>query len=496
MIHTLSYDPATHGILVGSKYWSDFGNALPLVRNFSLGNSLSWEHPLFPGEPTRYHLLFYYLVGTLERIGFRFDWALNIPSIAGFFFLCTMIYTLSLRIFKKHLVSFLSVLFFLFNGSFSWLDFLAKHKISELPQLVHFPSFGPWSGGPIAAFWNLNIYTNQRHLALSFAVTLAIVYIIYASKTKFIPALGILLGYLLLSNQAAFAVAAISLSWLFLYSQHKLKILVSLIGFLPFAYFSFKFSQAPSLPVYSPFFLYNGPLGFWPIAKYWFLNLGAHLILIPIGFVIAPRSVRKIVFIPTLLFIISNLYRFSPDMINNHKFINFVLIIGSMFSAYVISRYKLLLILVPLLILGGVVDIFPVINDNYGNIPDWQTNPDAAYFVNHTPRKAVVLNSNWFFNPASIAGRKIFNGYSYFTWSYGYDQSTRERQAVEIYRALSLSTACQQLHAYNISYVELNHHPEEFIHPNFDLWDSLPNVYSNPTSGVTIYSTTQICPGS
>lgn len=499
MHHTLSYDSSANSILVGSKYWSDFGNALPLVRSFSYGSNWTWEHPLFPGEPTRYHLLFYYLTGMLEKVGLRFDLALNIPSILGFFFLCLMIWSMSLRLFKRHSVALLSVLFFLFNGSFSWLDFLDKYgfSLSSLKSLVHFPSFGPWNGSQISAFWNLNIYTNQRHLPLSFVVALVIIYILYSSKPKLIYFVGILLGFLLLSNQAAFGIAALFTAWLFIFSSHKFKIIVSLLGFLPFLTFSLRFTQLPNPPFYHPAFLYNGPLEFWPIAKYWFLNFGPHLILIPVGILFSLRRTWKLALPLILLFILPNLFQFSPDMINNHKFFNFFLIIGSMFSAYLIVRFKPLLILLPLLILGGIVDFFPVKNDNYGGLSDYPANPDAKFFVENTAPDSVVLNSWWLDHPASVAGRKIFMGYSYFTWSYGYDQVTREKNALQIYRATTKSSACELLNKFNISFVELNDRPESFINPNRDLWGKVfTPQYSNPSSGVNIYNIKASCPNS
>lgn len=168
-----------------------------------------------------------------------------------------------------------------------------------------------------------------------------------------------------------------------------------------------------------------------------------------------------------------------------------------MYSAYVLSKYKLLLILTPLLILGGVVDFFPVKNDTYGSLPDIQANPDAAYFLSATPPDAVVLNSYWYYHPASIAGRKIYNGYSYFSWALGYDQVTRERKTVNIYAAPDKLTACRLLKEGNVSYVELNDHPEGYILPNWDLWKiQFAPVYRNPSSGTSVYNVSTSCPNS
>ncbi|WP_460315410.1 hypothetical protein, partial [Staphylococcus aureus] len=69
MFHTFSYDGQTHSIQVAYKLWSDFGAHIPMIRSFSMGGNLSRffagtvQYPIFPGEPIRYHYLFFMLVG-------------------------------------------------------------------------------------------------------------------------------------------------------------------------------------------------------------------------------------------------------------------------------------------------------------------------------------------------------------------------------------------------------------------------------------------------
>jgi hypothetical protein len=189
MFHTLSYHDGT--FFIASKAWSDFASHLPLIRSFSLGSNFPPQYPLFPGEAIHYHFMFYAFVGLLERIGIRFDYALNIPSALGFFALLTAIYAFSWYLFRSRAVSILSTLFFLFNGSLSFLYFFYTHPfstntISDIVNLNTFPSFGPYDGRIISAFWNLNIFTNQRHFAAALAFSyIVILFFIYVNrKTK------------------------------------------------------------------------------------------------------------------------------------------------------------------------------------------------------------------------------------------------------------------------------------------------------------------------
>ncbi|TSC86331.1 MAG: hypothetical protein G01um10147_943 [Microgenomates group bacterium Gr01-1014_7] len=79
-------------MLIATKAWSDFASHIPLIRSFSLGDNFLPEYPLFPGEPIRYHFLFYAVVGYLEKLGLRIDYAFNILSALSFAFLIISIY--------------------------------------------------------------------------------------------------------------------------------------------------------------------------------------------------------------------------------------------------------------------------------------------------------------------------------------------------------------------------------------------------------------------
>ena len=232
------------------------------------------------------------------------------------------------------------------------------------------------------------------------------------------------------------------------------------------------------------------------------MNLGLHTFLVPLGILLAPKTVRNFLLGPLLaLFILPNLFRFSPDMINNHKFFNFFLIVGNMFSAYAIvrifsiKRIGTLVGLVGLvgLMLSGIIDFFPIINDAKGGMPDVASNPDVRFFATQTKPNDIVANSTWFYHPASLAGRSMYSGYTYFTWSYGYDQGGREASLQSIYQAPDRLSLCQRLRDTNVAYIELNSEPEHYLQPNMALWDTLLPVYKNPDNHLRIYDTESLC---
>ena len=225
---------------IASKAWSDFAATIPLIRSFSYGANFPPQYPLFSGLPIRYHFVFFFLVGFLEKIGIPLPWALNLLSIISFFLLLFLIYTLSKEIFKSKKVAVISVILFLFNGSFSFLEFFKSHPLalstfSDIITNISFPSFGPYDGKIVSAFWNLNIFTNQRHLAFAYASFLALILLIYkaakASKQftfKKALTLGIAIGLFPFIHLAVFGMMMITLSVFFLiYTPLRRKIFIS-----------------------------------------------------------------------------------------------------------------------------------------------------------------------------------------------------------------------------------------------------------------------------
>jgi DNA-binding beta-propeller fold protein YncE len=104
------------------------------------------------------------------------------------------------------------------------------------------------------------------------------------------------------------------------------------------------------------------------------------------------------------------------------------------------------------IVAGGIIDLFPIhnggfIETNYAKdrLIDWaraETKPDAVFltdkFVNH---------------PILLAGRRIFYGYTYFTWSSGYDLPKREAAYKLMFESKNAHQVFTLLKANGIDYV-------------------------------------------
>ncbi|EKD67550.1 MAG: hypothetical protein ACD_48C00343G0003 [uncultured bacterium] len=511
MFHTFSYDGKNSSMLIASKAWSDFGAHIPLIRSFSLGNNWPPEYPLFPGEPIRYHFLFYFLVGMLEKAGLRIDWALNIPSIIGFTGLMIGIAVIAQKLFKDKRITILSLLFFLFNGSLSFVRFFQTHSVKEIMTNTTFPSFAPWGPGEITAFWNLNIYTNQRHLAFAFALALLFIGILlYIEKMPLKKQLFFLIPEVFILaimpyfHQPILVILAVFMACYFVLFPH-LRVLLLLIGAVGAMYI---FPQL--LPLISgqktihwnPGYLMSPPLAPLHILWYWIQNLGLHFFLIPLGWILAPARIKKITIPLLFVFIIPNLFQFSVEMAANHKFFNFYLILGNMLSAYVLIKIcsckyigKLVGSIALIgLIFSGIIDFFPVYNDEVMTLQDIPANNVATWIKDNTPPDAIFLNSSYFFHPASIAGRKILLGWPYFSWSAGYNTDTRWSDMKTLYETTNPTLFCHLISKYHVSYISYQKPEVDNIHPNITMLESQAEpVFTGQENTYFIYKLSTAC---
>ena len=513
-----TFSKASDHLFIATKAWSDFASHIPLVRSFSLGYNFPPQYPLFPNEPIKYHFVFYSVVGLLEKIGIPIDIALNSLSALGLLLLIFMIYIFAKELFKSKAVGIISVIFFFFNSSLSYIYFFRKYPFSadSIDQIVanqNFLSFAPYGNGIISAFWSLNIYTNQRHLALSLGLSLLLIYLVLKpifgkkklSMNQYIF-LGILLGLSFFLHTAVALMTFVVLICLIIAFPKIRKETLLLLFFAAVLTFP-QYLYSKGIEGFSPKF-YFGYLVSQPtigkLTEFWIYNIGISLFLIPLGFFLANKMQRKIFISFLFLFFIGMGVQLSPEIAANHKFFNYFFIVADMFCAYFIYLiWKKRIIFKPLaiafflfIILGGIIDIFPIINDSKVAISDYEITADSLWIKNNTNPNSVFLNTTYLFDPASLVGRKIFLGWPYFSWSQGYNTDKRGQEMKKMLGAANKKTACNLLLANKIDYVEIKiQNPPD---PNIPIISSiykenLSYSYTNKSNNYTIYSVTKNC---
>jgi len=530
MFHTFSYDTDRHMISLTGAVWSDFAATIPLIRSFSMGENWPPEYPIFPGLPIRYHYLFALLVGKLEALGMPLDWALNIPSIAGFFLILLMIYLLGKKWFGDSRIAVLSVVFFLFNGSLGFVQFLQKLSPSQnlFKQIIfndRFSAMGPWDGGNVLGVWHLVVFVNQRHFSVALGILLSFIYVCHCldGKSKRVQLgwalfFGILIGLFPVFHKAVILVFAVIMSIyflllpparLFLFATGVISILVMNLLWL----LSFDILGAPSGFGWYPGIMIQGEPGLMNAAKFFWYQFGLHTVLIPVGFFLAPRQVRASMSPAFVVLLIAFLFRFSEkEPLVAHKFVNFFLIIGQMLTAFVVVKiYDLVsskhprariaslgatAVIIFFLTLSGIIDLLALVNTSKIGIPDVGASPEVTWFAENTPRDTIVATRRFLYSPASIAGRKIFLGYGYFTDSVGYDTGGRARILEAIYSGKSRNGMCRLLEINNISYVDVEKvDPDQgrpFVNVEFFQTNFRPQ-YVSADGRYEVYATASMC---
>ncbi len=513
-----TFSKSSDHLLIATKAWSDFASHIPLIRSFSLGYNFPPQYPLFPNEPIKYHFVFYALVGLLEKTGIPIDVALNSLSSLGLLLLIFMIYIFAKELFKSKAVGVISVIFFFFNSSLSYLYFFKRYPIStdSINQIMtnkDFLSFAPYGQGLISAFGNLNIYTNQRHLALSLGLSLLLIYLVLKpvfdkkrlSLNQYVI-LGILLGLsFFLHTAVALMTFVVLICFTIAFPKIRKETLLLLIFAAVLTFPQYLYSKG--IEGFSPKF-YFGYLVSQPtiekLTEFWIYNIGISLFLIPIGFFLSNKIQRKIFISFLFLFLIGIGVQLSPEIAANHKFFNYFFIVADMFCAYFIYLvWKKRAIFKPLaiafflfMILGGIIDIFPIINDSKVSISDYEINSGSVWIKNNTNPNSVFLNTTYLFDPASLVGRKIFIGWPYFSWSQGYNTDKRGQEMRKMLGATNKKTACNLLLVNKIDYVEIKiQNPPD---PNIPIISNIykenfSSSYTNKSTNYTIYSVANNC---
>lgn len=529
-LRTIWMDFKTGQLQIAGKLWSDFGAHIPLIKSFSAGFNFPPEYPLFPGEHIRYHFLSDFHFAILEKMGLPLFISINLFSILSFTTLILLIYSLCLRMFHQKRIALLSVILFLFNSSLAYLNLFKKIPLPDqiTPESIFsyfqsiilnrdFLAFGPYDQGFITAFWDLNVFTNQRHLAFALAIFLLFLILVFKDfshkqlSLKTFLLWGIVLGFLPLVHSGIFMIFGFSLPILFLIYPNRrffLLCLPAILIALPTMLYFQTTSTIPEAalrfrPYYWTFMEQHTVLNFF---RFWLYNLGLATFFFIAGFFTAPKKSRLLFAFALTPFLIGNFLSFSPDLNTNHKFFNFSVIIFNFYIAYFIfflaKRIKILAVKIFLVIflifsltLSGIIDLFPVLNDNFYGLPDQNHVPDIEWITNNTPSSAIFANSYYLYHPASLAGRRIVLGWPYFSWSAGYDTDQRDKDLRAIYRVNDVRKVCALSFKLNFSYVTINTQiKDESTEFNLEFWKkNFPLLYQNEKSGFFIFDANQGC---
>ncbi len=224
------------------------------------------------------------------------------------------------------------------------------------------------------------------------------------------------------------------------------------------------------------------------VVKYLGFSFGVKWVLILIALMFFSWRNLRLFIAMFSLFLLTFCFQFSEEALANHKFLNIWLVLANLFAAYGIwrlwharikgwaipSRLVALLLLTPILA-GGIIDFFPIRNASfvYTNL----TNDRLIKWIQaETKPRAVFLTDKFVNHQILLGGRRIWMGYTYFTWSAGYDLPKREIAYRQMWESKNAHQVFTLLKANGIDYVAFdstvrgtfkNNSEQQVYAPNF-----------------------------
>jgi len=199
------------------------------------------------------------------------------------------------------------------------------------------------------------------------------------------------------------------------------------------------------------------------VMKYLGFTFGLKWVFIFIALFFLSRFQRLFFVAISSLLGVAFLVQVSEEVLANHKFINIWLIIINLLVAYGFWRLwsvsktgRIVAVILLLGILpGGIIDLFPFRND-YAVKTQLNKEPLVEWLVDNTRPKDLFLTEKYIHHPILYAGRRIFHGHTYFTWSAGYRTDLRDVVYKQMLSTEDHKQLIKLLNEYDIDYVAID----------------------------------------
>lgn len=494
---------------VGLSVFSDFSPHIGMIKSFSRGDNFPTSYSHFAGEDIKYHFMFQFFVGALEYLGLRIDLAFNIPSILCFICVCMLLYSLAVKLFSKRGVGYLAIFFFLFRSGSAFFSFVGEYsgKLKNIgAYLYNNNAFIGETEHEDWGLWNLNVYVNQRHLALGLCLVLISIIIMLqytfdnlkrlkalqckedsftTSAGKFIRNgfftkngyfsgnvmtpifVGLMLGMGAFFNGACVIAALLVLFMLAWISDGRFSFLLMAIitvG-LSYAQSSFFISGSALDFRYEPGFL-AAVTTFFGILKYLRLLLGILPFVILAAFLMVNGYYKWIIVAFTAPLVFAVTFQMTVDVAVNHKYIMISCMLMTVFAAALIYKVflrkglatKVVAVMLCLaLTITGIYDLYIIIkrnNPNLGGMIGIDRNSGITKWVSENATSKDIILSDWYaLNEVVLGGGMLYYGWPYYAWSAGYDTDYRELQAKQMFGAYDSATLDELVKENKIRYI-------------------------------------------
>jgi len=282
---------------------------------------------------------------------------------------------------------------------------------------------------------------------------------------------GILLGLLPMWNGPVYLTAAVILApFLLLFPLRKELIITgitaAILGLPQVLYLTSGLRPAGYSMFRWGFVIDNA--GFFDVLYYTFFTFGFKWVLIAIALYFASGLQRRFLAAAFMVFPLTYCFRFSEEVLANHKFLNVWLIIANVFVAFALVKLwnlksgsstipaRIAAIVLGLLItIGGAIDLVPVWNSYFIKMK-YVDDPLVEWARANTAPRSIFLSQKYINHQLLLAGRRLFYGDPYYAWSAGYDTPAREALAKRMFETRDANELFSLLKENKIDYVAID----------------------------------------
>lgn len=499
----LTFKVVDNSIYVGYSVFSDFAPHLGMIRSFSVSNNFPTQYAHFAGEDIRYHFMFQFMVGNLEYLGLRLDFAFNLPSMFGMIAVYMLLFVLVVRITKSRLCGYLTALLFTFRSSFTVFRYMAEQSKGNVwNALLTNTEFLGYTQNENWGLWNLNVYCNQRHLAFALAMLVLAVLLffpyvekmgerlkavagadkpdvkcrmeqlktLFFTKTafgvldiKFAVGMGVFLGALAFWNGSVLVATLAMLFFMAAVSEYRLDYLITAVIALVLYFCQsalFVDGSVVSPAYYFGFLAENKTM--WGVLLF-IVELTGIVLFVAIAGAIQVKGTKRYMLLVFLVpFVLAFTLALTGDITVNHKWIMMSLMLVSMYAAIVLTNLLksgdwlkriVAVILLVVLTATGVYDLTTVVKRNENYLVFSYDDPVTNWIAENATCDDIFLTPYYSLNKVVMGGAMLYYGWPYYAWSAGYDTYSRDSQVKKMYQASSVEELDALIEKNNIRYI-------------------------------------------
>ena len=479
----------------GFTVYGDYAPHTAMMRSFSKGNNFPTQYPHFGGQDVKYHFMFQFLIGNLEFLGMRLDFAYNIESVLALIGFLMLLYSIARRLTDSIAAGILTIVLFFFRSSLSFFRFVAEHiAAGDLwTTLRDNTSFIGYTTNENWGLWNFNVYLNQRHLAFGLLIVSLVIWIfldwleagckdessgIRWFKNRFFTRrawicrnpenalmAGMFLGLTSFWNGAAVIGGLLILMGFAVFSDAKLDYLILAVTAVIFSVLQTKifiWGNAVSPSFYWGFLSEDKTLTgvLWYLIQMSGIFFAGAVVLV----ILLKKRQQKATLVsflfPTAFAFCASL---TPDIAVNHKYIMISYAFTAIFWAWAvvqlfqkkISHRVAAVCLVVCLTVTGIYDFVVILRNNGpGHRVSVNMKSDLTdWLEDNLAHDDLILTPEYSINEVTMAGVMMYMGWPYYAWSAGYDTYYRAAKAKVIYSSADVEEIRNLVKQEKITYV-------------------------------------------